>query len=135
MLNSVIIQGKITSRGVDSVTAGETDIFKFSINYSEKYKDEWKNSFFECVAFGKTGAMVQNYFEAGSAITLEGKLQQEQWKDKDGNNRSKVSIVVNRVHFNMRDSEKKDESQEQKEIKSKEEFSSGIPDVGGDVPF
>lgn len=103
MLNSVTIQGRITSRGVEAITAGSTDVFKFSINYSEKYKDEWKNSFFECVAFGKTGAMVQNYFQAGSAITIEGKLQQDQWEDKEGGKRSKVVVIVNKVHFSVND--------------------------------
>jgi len=127
MLNNVILQGRITSRGVEANSAASgTDVFKFSVNYSEKYKEEWKNSFFECVAFGKTGAMIQNYFQAGSAITIEGKLQQDQWEDKETKQkRSKVSIIVNKVHFPVKDKEGV-ESVDTAEVKIESE---------SDVPF
>lgn len=137
MLNNVCIQGKITSRGIDKTeTSNGLTVAKFSINYSEKYKEDWKNSFFEVTAFGKTAEMIEQYFDAGSAITIEGKLQQEQWEDQEGNKRSKVGIIVNRVHFPIRDKEDSSGNQEPKKSapKKKEEFA-GAPDTGGDVPF
>lgn len=105
MLNNVTLQGKITSKGVEnSVSGSGTVIAKFSVNYSEKINGEWKNSFFECVAFGKIAEMLSIHFPAGSPIILEGKLQQDTWDDKNsGQKRSKVSIIINKVHFQIKD--------------------------------
>jgi len=134
MLNALTIQGIITSNGVDSqTTSGGMALAKFSIMYSEKYGGEWKNFFFKCTAFGKTAEMINEYFGPKKAITIEGKLQQDQWEDKDGNKRSDVSVIVNRVHFNVRD--KDEDSSEPESKQAKKEPAKKAKTDSGDVPF
>ena len=69
---------------------------KFSIAVNG-YKDS--TSFFNVVCFGKTGEIVGKYCKKGSQVALNGEIKQDQFTDKDGNKRSSVSIIANRVQF------------------------------------
>ncbi|GHU97158.1 hypothetical protein FACS1894208_12460 [Clostridia bacterium] len=39
------------------------------------------------------------YLTKGKKIVLSGRLQQRQWKDKEGNNRSSVEIIAEELEF------------------------------------
>ena len=52
----------------------------------------------DVVTFGKTAEFVAQYLDKGHCAIVTGRLQLEQW-EKDGQKRSKHSIVAEKVGF------------------------------------
>ncbi|PTF80186.1 single-stranded DNA-binding protein [Staphylococcus chromogenes] len=97
MANSVILTGRIT-KDLELKTAGQTQVTNFSIAVDNPFKKD-DASFFDIVAFGKTAELLNNYCGKGSKILIEGNLKQDRFQDKQGNNRSAVRVIANRVEF------------------------------------
>lgn len=66
---------------------------------SRKRDGEPDAYFIRCTAFGKTAEAVQRYTAKGSRIMAEGELQIEAYTDKQGQNRTSISVSVQRVEF------------------------------------
>lgn len=89
-------------------------------NGEKKESTEWHN----CVAFGRTAEIAGQYLKKGSQALIEGSLRTSKYKDKEGNERSSTSIVVNQLTLLGGKSE------------AKEQFTPGEKDYGdADVPF
>lgn len=97
MANSVILTGRIT-KDLELKPAGQTQVTNFSMAVDNPFKKD-DASFFDIVAFGKTAELLNNYCGKGSKILIEGNLKQERFQDKQGNNRSAVRVIANRVEF------------------------------------
>ncbi|WP_105967231.1 single-stranded DNA-binding protein [Staphylococcus chromogenes] len=97
MANSVILTGRIT-KDLELKPAGQTQVTNFSIAVDNPFKKD-DASFFDIVAFGKTAELLNNYCGKGSKILIEGNLKQDRFQDKEGNNRSVVRVIANRVEF------------------------------------
>lgn len=61
--------------------------------------DHPEADFIEVVAWEKTADFISKYFQKGSEICIEGRLQTRKWEDKDGNKRKTTEIVIERAHF------------------------------------
>lgn len=72
-----------------------------AVNRSKKQGDEWIDevSYFEVAIFGKTAENLKPYLLKGKQIAVDGHLKQDRWKDQQGNNRSKISIVAENVQL------------------------------------
>lgn len=97
MANSVFLTGRIT-KDLELKQAGQTQVTNFSIAVDKPFKKD-DTSFFEIVAFGKTAELLNNYCGKGSKILIEGSLKQDRFEDKNGNNRSVVRVIANRIEF------------------------------------
>ena len=97
MANSVILTGRIT-KDLELKSAGQTQVTNFSMAVDNPFKRD-DASFFDIVAFGKTAELLNNYCGKGSKILIEGNLKQDRFQDKQGNNRSAVRVITNRVEF------------------------------------
>lgn len=97
MANSVILTGRIT-KDLELKPAGQTQVTNFSMAVDNPFKKD-DASFFDIVAFGKTAKLLNNYCSKGSKILIEGNLKQDRFQDKEGNNRSVVRVIANRVEF------------------------------------
>lgn len=82
-------------------SASGTAVAKLGLAASEKYKDKETKLFIDAVAFAKTGEILQQYAGLkGTQIYLSGKLQLDQWQDKNtGENRSKTTMVIESFDF------------------------------------
>ena len=91
-------------------------------------------SFFDIAAFGKTAELLNNYCSKGSKILVEGNLKQDRFTDKEGNNRSVVRVVANRIEF--LDSKGNNQGQGAPKQQSNDPFANSAPDVDSDsLPF
>lgn len=97
MTNLTIITGRIT-KDLELKQAGQTQVTNFSMAVDNPYKRD-DTSFFDIVAFGKTAELLNNYCGKGSKILIEGNLKQDRFQDKEGNNRSVVRVIANRIEF------------------------------------
>lgn len=72
-----------------------------AVNRSKKQGDEWIDevSYFEVAIFGKTAENLKPYLLKGKQIAVDGHLKQDRWKDQQGNNKSKISIVAENVQL------------------------------------
>jgi len=100
--NRVILVGNLTRdvelRYIPSGTA-VTDI---GLAVNEKYKknDQWveETSFFDVTIWGRTAEIAAEYLSKGSNVLIEGRLRQDRW-EQDGQKRSKVKIICDRMQM------------------------------------
>lgn len=99
-INITIIAGHLTRDPELKQLPSGTSVCEFAVAVSRKWKDKEEVSFFDVTAFGKTGEFVNQYFNKGKAILVQGRLKQDRWEDKQsGQKRSKVGIVADQVQF------------------------------------
>ena len=95
--------GRLTRDPELKYAQGGASVASFSIASSQTYtKDGAKKettSFFNCVAWAKTGEIIAQYVKKGQRIAIEGRLQQRSWDDQSGNKRTAVEIVVENFNF------------------------------------
>ena len=99
MLNSMILQGRLTKDVELRHTQSGTAVASFTVAWSETYKGQERKLFLPCVAWGNNGEFISKYFSKGDQIVIEGQLNTRTWTDKDGNNRSVIELTAERVHF------------------------------------
>ena len=76
-------------------------VAKFSIAVNRKFKREGEPEadFFNVTAFGKLGQFVEKYLKKGTKIALTGKLQNNNYTDKNGVKRYEVQIIAEEIEF------------------------------------
>ena len=84
-MNKVQILGTIT-RDIDLQYAPSgTAIAKVGIAVNKRYTSNGEKkeevSYFNCVAFGKTGENINQYFQKGSRILISGELKEDRWEN------------------------------------------------------
>ncbi len=55
--------------------------------------------FVDIVVWGKTAENCANYLSKGRPVFVEGRLQFDSWETEDGQKRSKLRVVANKVQF------------------------------------
>lgn len=100
-INSTIIVGRLTRDPELSYTQSQTALCRFSIANNRPGANQTEEvNFFDIIAWDKTATVCSQYLKKGSQVVIEGRLQQNRFKDKQtGANRSKVEIVVQSVQF------------------------------------
>lgn len=104
MLNSIIIQGRLTRDPELRRTGSGIAVTSFSVaverDYPNKTTGEREVDFIDCVAWRQTGEFVSKWFTKGSMIVVSGRLQMRSWDDKDtGKKRVAHEILAENVYF------------------------------------
>ena len=102
--NKVILVGNMTRDPELKHTPNNKSVANFGVAVNHKWKNsdgETQNdvTFVDCDAWGRTAEVITEYFQKGKPILVEGRLKLDQWQDRDGNNRSKLKVVVERFEF------------------------------------
>ena len=102
-MNKVILMGNLT-RDVEirySQNDNAMAIARFSIAVNRRYTkgSEQESDFFNCIAFGKTAEFVDKYFTLGSRILLVGRIQNDNYTNKNGEKVYSVQVLVDEVEF------------------------------------
>lgn len=101
-VNFCMFAGNVTNEPALQYTHGNTAYLKFAVAVTERYKDKngdkkETTSFIPCVAWAKTAEFGEKCLHKGTPVLVEGKLQQEEWKDKDNNRRTNFTLNVTRL--------------------------------------
>lgn len=102
MLNSTVIQGRITRDPELKRTNSGQSVTSFSLAVERDFKPkdgERITDFIDCTVFGKTADIVCNHIAKGQMVTVEGRIQTGKYTDKNGIDRRKFEILANRVYF------------------------------------
>lgn len=81
-----------------------TAVARVSIASSRPKKQQdgsWADdtSYFDITIFGKTAENLRPYLQKGKKIAVSGYLKQDRWKDQQGNNRSRISVIADNVQL------------------------------------
>jgi len=98
MYNKVILVGRLT-RDIElrySQSGGAIASASIATNHNYTSNGEKKEEvcYTDLTFFGRSGEIANQYLRKGSQILVEGRLKFDQWVDKDGQKRSKHSVIV-----------------------------------------
>ena len=103
-LNITVLEGRLTSdlgeKDFGYITTGTAKlVIHFACNKSTKKGEEWVDepSYFDATVWGKPAESLKAKIVKGASVRVAGRLQQDRWKDQNGNNKSKVYIVADSV--------------------------------------
>ena len=102
MLNRVCIGGRLTRDPEIIETASGVKLCRFSVACERNYKGkggERETDFFDVNAWRGTAEFISRFYRKGSAIIVDGKLEQQRYTDRDGNSRSKIVVVADTCFF------------------------------------
>ena len=102
-INRIFMIGRLTKDPELRYTQGGTSIASFSVannrSYSAQNERKEMVSYFNCIAWGKTGEVIAQHCKKGQRIGIEGRLQQRSWQDQSGQKRNTVEIVIENFQF------------------------------------
>lgn len=98
-LNRILIEGRITKTPELKQTKSGVNYVNISVAVDDGKKDNRKTYFFSCTAWKETAERIVKYFQKGSPILIEGKLNQNTWTAADGSNRQTVSILISSASY------------------------------------
>lgn len=138
--NHCVLVGNLTRDPELKYIPSGTAVCNISLAINERYKvgDEWKEKavFVECTAWGKTAEVANEYLVKGSPVLIDGRLDFQQW-EKDGQKRSKLLVMVNKLQLIGSKGERKTKSEPQDDPDSNYNQSQdfGPPGDESDIPF
>ena len=121
MINTITITGRCTNAPEVKSVKGrkeKTTVAKFNIAVN---KNEDTTFFFPVVAWGALAEALEAYVNKGDKITVTGYLAYDEWKNDDGEKRSKVYIVAQSVEFMTKSENGKSKNSPAKRTKSKQD--------------
>ena len=101
-MNKIIIKGRLTRDPEMKTGASGIEFCKFTVAVDRKIsKEKMKEKqadFFDCTAFGKTGAAISAYMTKGREILVEGRMESST-SEKDGQKRTFWGVTVDTFEF------------------------------------
>ena len=97
--NYVALLGNVTRDIQVKHTQGGTAVCEVGMAINEKYKDKQGNvvekcTFVDVTLWGRTAEVAGEYLRKGAPVLISGKLQLDQWEDREsGQKRSKLKVV------------------------------------------
>ena len=102
-MNKVILMGRLTRDPEVRYSSGEntTAIARFSLAVDRRFKrnGDADADFFNCTAFGKQGEFAEKYLKKGTKILLSGRIQNDNYTNRDGQKVSSVQIIAEEIEF------------------------------------
>lgn len=100
-VNKVALSGNIVADPEIKHVGADGDFaicnLRMAVNRDKKGADgnyESVASYFDLTVLGKFAELVDRKCRKGDAITVGGRLEQQRWKTAEGDNRSKVVVIV-----------------------------------------
>ncbi len=102
-MNKAIMIGRLTRDPDIRYTQGEnqTAIARFSLAVDRKWKREGEPDadFFNCTAFGRQAEFAEKYLKKGTKIAITGRVQNDNYTDRNGQKVYSVQIMVEEMEF------------------------------------
>lgn len=103
-LNKVLLIGNLTRDPETKTMQSGSIVTDMRLAVNEKYKtpdgeDKKRTCFVDIVAWNRQAELCGQYLSKGSPVFIEGRLQYEEWTDKEGGKRNRLRIRADRVQF------------------------------------
>ena len=98
-MNKVVLIGRLTKDPELNFLAGTgTAVCRFGLAVTRPFKKD-ETDFINCIAFGKTGETIAQYFTKGKPIAVTGSIRTGSYDAKDGTKRYTTDIVLDSFEF------------------------------------
>jgi len=103
--NKVLLMGNLTRDPQLKYLPSQTAVVEFGVACNRKFKtangeDKEEVTFVDVTSFGKQAEVINQYFQKGKPIFIEGRLKFDSWEDKQGGGkRSKLTVVIENFQF------------------------------------
>ena len=102
-MNKVFFCGRLVKNPEVRYSKGETTsaIARFSLAVDRKVTKDGEPSadFFNCITFGKKADFVEKYLRKGTKIIVTGRVQNDNYTNKEGGKVYSVQIMVDEIEF------------------------------------
>lgn len=100
-MNKIMITGRL---GADpelktGKTGNEYTIFSVAVDRRKEKDKDKVTDWFYCSAFGKLAVFITTYFHKGDGIEICGRMENDRYKDRDGNNRDSWKLMIENAEF------------------------------------
>lgn len=106
MSNTFTVVGNLTTEPELRFTQGGTPLCSGSIASNRRYQvnGQWEEttSFFNFTAWRELAENMSATFRKGMRVIATGRMEQKNWTDKDGNNRTSYDFVIDEVGPSLR---------------------------------
>ena len=133
-MNSVSLLGYLTSDVELRYTPTGSPVANFGIAVNRRYRQDddvkQETTFVDLVAFNRTAEVAKEFLAKGRPAAIEGRLRYRSWETEGGAKRSKLEVLVNRLHLLPRNGKNGNGSA------AADEFDGVIPPPDdSDIPF
>ena len=103
-MNKAIMMGRLTRDPEIRYGGGDnqTAIARFSIAVDRRFRragDQTETDFFNCTAFGRQAEFVERYLKQGTKILLTGRIQNDNYTNREGQKVYSVQIIAEEIEF------------------------------------
>jgi len=104
-LNKVMLMGNLTRDPELRYTPNNVAVANIGIAVNRRWRNsqsgeqQEETTFVDCEAWSRTAETINQYLRKGRPIFIEGRLKLDQWQDQNGNNRSKLKVVIENFQF------------------------------------
>lgn len=102
-MNKIILCGRLTKDPEIRYSQGatQTAVARVSLAVNRKWKREGEPEadFFNCTAFGKQAEFIEKYLKKGSKVLISGRIQNDNYTNKDGQKVYAVNIMIEEIEF------------------------------------
>jgi len=101
MINCVNFMGRIGKQPELRQTKTGKFTTSFTIGVARDYHtgEEKKTDWFDCTAWNKGAEFIAKYFHKGDMIAIVGRMETDDYIDKDGNKKKSYTVIVDRSSF------------------------------------
>lgn len=101
MLNRVELMGRLVRDPEIKSTRAGVPVANFTLAVERDFQNggEKQTDFIDCIAWRHTAEFVSKYFQKGSLAVLAGRLEINQYTDREGNNRKSTSVNVDSIYL------------------------------------
>jgi single-strand DNA-binding protein len=102
--NKVYLMGNLTRDPEVRTTTTGLKIAKLGLAVNRRYRtrdneQKEETTFVDIDAFGSQAEILERYCQKGSPLFVEGRLRLDQWQTSTGDNRSKLTVVLENFQF------------------------------------
>lgn len=98
-MNVYMVVGRLARDPEVRTTKKGTSVVKLSIPTEDGWGDRKKTTWHNVVVFGKAAEVVSQYKRKGDWVSVSGRLEVDEWQDKDGNKRKTPQLIADSVQF------------------------------------
>lgn len=102
-LNRVFLIGNLTRDPQQRFLPSGQGVVEFGVATNRRFtangEKREETTFVDITAWGQQGDLIHRYLKKGQPIFIEGRLKFDRWETKEGESRSKLSVVLDRFEF------------------------------------
>ena len=102
--NKVLLMGNLTRDIELKSTASGQSVANLGLAVNRRFRTQDGDNreevtYVDCEAWGRQAEVMHQYLAKGRPVFIEGRLKLDQWQDQNGQNRSKMRVVVENFQF------------------------------------